>query len=142
MNVEYVHVHHSVKYSAAECCGVCTNRFLLFYNLTTCVVVDVPLTTCVVVVVPLTTCVVVVVSLTTCVVPLTTSTVCTWNHFVAQMSKVGLKIRAAVMTEVYRKALSVSSTTLSKFSTGEVGREKHADTIVMNCSIEGVNDSI
>ena len=36
------------------------------------------------------------------------------------MNKVGLKLRAAIITEVYRKALSVNSTTLSKFSTGQV----------------------
>lgn len=32
----------------------------------------------------------------------------------------GLKVRAALITEVYRKTLSVNSTTLSKFSTGQV----------------------
>ena len=37
-----------------------------------------------------------------------------------QVNKIGLKLRAAIITEVYRKALSVSSTTLSKFSTGQV----------------------
>lgn len=37
-----------------------------------------------------------------------------------QVNKVSVKIRAALITEVYRKALSISSTTISKFSTGEV----------------------
>ena len=37
-----------------------------------------------------------------------------------QVTKVGLKIRAALITEVYRKALSVNSATLSQFSTGQV----------------------
>ena len=37
-----------------------------------------------------------------------------------QVNKVGLKLRAAIITEVYRKALSVNFTTLSKFSTGQV----------------------
>ena len=37
-----------------------------------------------------------------------------------QVTKVGLKIRAALITEIYRKALSVNSATLSKFSTGQV----------------------
>lgn len=37
-----------------------------------------------------------------------------------QVNKVGLKIRAALITEVYRKALHVSTTTLSRFSTGQV----------------------
>lgn len=36
------------------------------------------------------------------------------------MNKIGLKIRAAVITTVYNKSLAVSLTTLSKFSTGEV----------------------
>ena len=43
---------------------------------------------------------------------------CAHNH--DQVNKVGLKLRAAIITEVYRKALFVSSTTLSKFSTGQV----------------------
>ena len=37
-----------------------------------------------------------------------------------QVNKIGLKIRAAVITTVYNKALGVSLTTLSKFSSGEV----------------------
>lgn len=37
-----------------------------------------------------------------------------------QVNKIGLKIRAAVITTVYDKSLSVSLTTLSKFSSGEV----------------------
>ena len=36
------------------------------------------------------------------------------------MNKIGLKIRAVVITTVYNKALSVSLTTLSAFSSGEV----------------------
>ena len=38
-----------------------------------------------------------------------------------QVNKIGLKLRAAIITEVYRKALAVNSATLSKFSTGQVG---------------------
>lgn len=37
-----------------------------------------------------------------------------------QVNRVGLKIRASVITTVYNKALSVSLTTLSEFTTGEV----------------------
>ncbi len=36
------------------------------------------------------------------------------------MNKVGLKIRASLVTEIYRKALSVNMVSISKFSTGEV----------------------
>ncbi len=39
---------------------------------------------------------------------------------VCQVNKVSLKIRAALITEIYRKALSVNSSMLSRFSTGEV----------------------
>ena len=37
-----------------------------------------------------------------------------------QVNKAGLKVRGALITEVYRKALYVNSTTLSEFSTGQV----------------------
>lgn len=37
-----------------------------------------------------------------------------------QVYKVGLKVRAALITEVYRKSLSISLTTLSQYSTGQV----------------------
>ena len=39
-----------------------------------------------------------------------------------QVYKVGLKVRAALITEVYRKSLSISLTTLSQYSTGQVRR--------------------
>ena len=37
-----------------------------------------------------------------------------------QVNKVGLKVRAALITEVYRKSLSVNLTTMSRYSTGQV----------------------
>ena len=50
-----------------------------------------------------------------------------------QMNKVGLKIRAAIMTEVYRKPLAVTATTLSKFSTGEVSELYSSDCQHVTC---------
>ena len=41
---------------------------------------------------------------------------------VIQINKVGMKVRAAIITAVYHKALHVSSTELSQFSTGEVSK--------------------
>ena len=41
------------------------------------------------------------------------------------MNKVGLKIRASLVTEIFRKTLSVSSVSMSKFSTGEVQHSIH-----------------
>jgi len=37
-----------------------------------------------------------------------------------QVNKVGVKVRGALITEIYRKALSANATTLSQFSTGQV----------------------
>ena len=37
-----------------------------------------------------------------------------------QVNKVGLKVRGALITEVYRKSLSVSLATMSRYSTGQV----------------------
>ena len=38
----------------------------------------------------------------------------------SQVNKVGLKVRAALITEVYRKSLSISLATMSRYSTGQV----------------------
>lgn len=48
-----------------------------------------------------------------------------------KVNKVGLKIRTAIVTEIYRKALSISSTTLSQFSTGQVS---HTCMEVVSCA--------
>lgn len=59
------------------------------------------------------------------------------SHFNFIISIVGLKIRAAVITVIYRKTLSVSSTTLnSAFSVGEIVNFMSTDTdrIVSSCS--------
>ena len=40
--------------------------------------------------------------------------------FHQQVNKVGLKVRAALITEVYRKSLSINLTTMSTYSTGQV----------------------
>jgi hypothetical protein len=42
--------------------------------------------------------------------------------FLPQVNKVGLQIRAAVITSVYHKTLAVKSTGLYTFSTGEVNK--------------------
>lgn len=58
------------------------------------------------------------------------------THFNFLMSLIGLKIRAAVITAIYRKTLSVSSTTLnSAFSIGEIVNFMSTDTdrIVNSC---------
>lgn len=38
------------------------------------------------------------------------------------MNRVGVQVRAAVITAVYGKALAVSTATMQEFSTGQVGR--------------------
>ncbi len=50
------------------------------------------------------------------------------THFYYHVGVVGLKIRAALITTVYRKALSVSSVSLSKFSSGEIVNFMSTDT--------------
>ncbi|XP_078352062.1 ATP-binding cassette sub-family C member 10-like isoform X2 [Oculina patagonica] len=50
------------------------------------------------------------------------------SQFNYWVNKIGLKIRAAVITTVYNKSLSVSLTTLSKFSSGEVVNFMSTDT--------------
>ncbi|KAK3858134.1 hypothetical protein Pcinc_035658 [Petrolisthes cinctipes] len=49
-------------------------------------------------------------------------------HFNYQMAKVNLRLRAAVISSVYRKVLQVSTATLSRFSTGEVVNMMSTDT--------------
>ena len=44
------------------------------------------------------------------------------------MQVIGLKMRCAIITTVYRKALTVSSVTQSKFSTGEIVNFMSTDT--------------
>ncbi|XP_064395751.1 ATP-binding cassette sub-family C member 10-like [Halichondria panicea] len=58
------------------------------------------------------------------------------THFNYQVNKVGVKVRSALITEIYRKALSVTTTTLSHFSTGQVVNSMSTDTdrIVNFCS--------
>ncbi len=41
------------------------------------------------------------------------------SSYCMQVNKVGVKVRSALITEIYRKALSVTTTTLSHFSTGQ-----------------------
>ncbi|KAJ7321461.1 Multidrug resistance-associated protein 7 [Desmophyllum pertusum] len=50
------------------------------------------------------------------------------SQFNYWVNKIGLKIRAAVITTVYNKSLAVSLTTLSKFSSGEVVNFMSTDT--------------
>jgi ATP-binding cassette subfamily C (CFTR/MRP) protein 10 len=50
------------------------------------------------------------------------------SHFTFQVNKVGLKIRAAIVTEIFRKSLSVNSVNMSKFSTGQVVNYMSTDT--------------
>lgn len=50
------------------------------------------------------------------------------THFNYLISVVGLKVRAAIITAVYRKALKVNSVELSVFSTGEVVNFMSTDT--------------
>ncbi|CAI8012847.1 Multidrug resistance-associated protein 7, partial [Geodia barretti] len=50
------------------------------------------------------------------------------SHFNYQVNKVGLKVRAALITEVYRKSLSISLSTMSRYSTGQVVNFMSTDT--------------
>ncbi|XP_066282147.1 ATP-binding cassette sub-family C member 10-like [Branchiostoma lanceolatum] len=50
------------------------------------------------------------------------------SQFNYQINKVGIQIRAALVTTVYHKALAVSSTSLSGFTTGEVVNFMSTDT--------------
>ena len=49
-------------------------------------------------------------------------------HFHCQITKVAIKIRAALMTGVYRKSLAVSATALSAFTTAEITNIMGHDT--------------
>ena len=49
-------------------------------------------------------------------------------HFGYRISVLGLKVRAALITSVYKKALSVSSVALSSFTTGQVVNYMSTDT--------------
>ena len=49
-------------------------------------------------------------------------------HFNYMVQVVGLKIRAAIITTVYRKTLSIGSVSLSRFSTGQVVNFMSTDT--------------
>ncbi|KAL1117648.1 hypothetical protein AAG570_003963 [Ranatra chinensis] len=57
-------------------------------------------------------------------------------HFNFLMTIVGLKIRGALITAVYRKTLSLNSKSLSKFSTGEIVNfmSTDMDRIVNSCA--------
>ncbi|XP_069682959.1 ATP-binding cassette sub-family C member 10 [Periplaneta americana] len=57
------------------------------------------------------------------------------THFSFLMQEVGLKIRGALVTTVYRKTLTLSNTVLSKFSIGEIVNFMSTDTdrIVNSC---------
>lgn len=57
------------------------------------------------------------------------------THFNFLMQEVGLKIRGALMTTIYRRTLTVSSIELSKFSIGEIVNFMSTDTdrIVNSC---------
>ncbi|KAL5483667.1 hypothetical protein EMCRGX_G020072 [Ephydatia muelleri] len=50
------------------------------------------------------------------------------THFNNEVNMVGLKLRAALISEVYRKSLSVNLATLSHFSTGQVVNFMSTDT--------------
>ncbi len=50
------------------------------------------------------------------------------THFDYQMSVVGFKIRAAIITSVYHKTMAVNSVSLNKFSSGEVVNFMSTDT--------------
>ncbi|XP_041468071.1 ATP-binding cassette sub-family C member 10-like [Lytechinus variegatus] len=50
------------------------------------------------------------------------------THFNYQVSKIQIQVRAALITTVYRKSLSVSATTLSAFSTGQIVNFMSVDT--------------
>ncbi|XP_054264450.1 ATP-binding cassette sub-family C member 10 isoform X2 [Macrosteles quadrilineatus] len=57
------------------------------------------------------------------------------SHFSYLMAKVGLKIRASLVCIVYKKTLTLSTITLSNFSTGEINNFMSTDTdrIVNSC---------
>ncbi|NWS95557.1 MRP7 protein, partial [Mionectes macconnelli] len=50
------------------------------------------------------------------------------NQFTHEMNKVTLMVRAAVISAIYRKALRVSSTSLSRFTVGEIVNFMSTDT--------------
>lgn len=50
------------------------------------------------------------------------------THFNYQISKIQVQVRAALITTVYRKSLSVSATTLSAFTTGQIVNFMSVDT--------------
>jgi ATP-binding cassette subfamily C (CFTR/MRP) protein 10 len=50
------------------------------------------------------------------------------THFNMQMAEVNLKIRAALVTTIYRKAVHMRKTTLDKFNTGEIINFMSTDT--------------
>ncbi|XP_003727446.1 multidrug resistance-associated protein 7 [Strongylocentrotus purpuratus] len=50
------------------------------------------------------------------------------THFNYQISKIQIQVRAALITTVYRKSLSVSATTLSAFTTGQIVNFMSVDT--------------
>ncbi|NWR28958.1 MRP7 protein, partial [Tachuris rubrigastra] len=50
------------------------------------------------------------------------------NQFTYEMNKVTLMVRAAVISAIYRKALRVSSTSLSRFTVGEIVNFMSTDT--------------
>ncbi|KAG8268119.1 Multidrug resistance-associated protein 7 [Homalodisca vitripennis] len=58
------------------------------------------------------------------------------SHFSFLMAKVGLKIRAALVCIIYKKTLTLSTITLSAFSTGEIVNFMSTDTdrIVNSCA--------
>ena len=50
----------------------------------------------------------------------------------------GLKVRAALITEVYRKSLSISLATMSKYSTGQVC-VLNSECVSVGCCLQVVN---
>ncbi|NWQ62281.1 MRP7 protein, partial [Neopipo cinnamomea] len=50
------------------------------------------------------------------------------NQFIYEMNKVTLMVRAAVISAIYRKALRVSSTSLTRFTVGEIVNFMSTDT--------------
>ncbi|NWW10629.1 MRP7 protein, partial [Oreocharis arfaki] len=50
------------------------------------------------------------------------------NQFIYEMSKMTLMVRAAVISAIYRKALRVSSTSLARFTVGEIVNFMSTDT--------------
>ncbi|NXS91481.1 MRP7 protein, partial [Jacana jacana] len=51
-----------------------------------------------------------------------------WNQFSYEVNKVTLMVRAAVISAIYRKALHVSSTSLTRFTVGEIVNFMSTDT--------------